>query len=106
MFEPRNPQDVMDDVEIVLKKQLSDIATIREQIKDLNMFEVGIRKRDNAIFYFSYHIWKNESDIRFQITASRLPPETAHRLDISIEEFKNDYIQYSQKSRAILPKRS
>jgi hypothetical protein len=85
-----------------LKARIAKAEELRAEIEKLNMFEVGIRKSDNGIVHLNY-LLNTEPELRIEV--SILPPTGQSPFTITLEQFKENYIPYSQKARTILPKR-
>lgn len=86
------------------EKKIAEFKKIKSEIEKLDMYEVGIRKSDNAVFYFEFTLDTFGPSV-FSIKATRMPPGNSQILMLSIVDFQRDFVQYSNKARAILPKR-
>lgn len=83
--------------------RIKEYKNLKVLIEGLDMYEVGIRKSDNAVFYFEFALESFGPGL-FNIKATRMPPGNSQILMLSIADFQRDFVQYSNKARAILPK--
>lgn len=82
--------------------RLDRLVKLRAEIKDLRFYEVGIRKSDNAVCFLSYRL---EYNVQPTVLVTVLPP-FGNPGRITLDEWKNNFVEYSQKARTILPKKS
>ena len=90
------------------KQAISQLEKTLAEFNSFKQYEVGIRKIDNVVVHIAYHLSNSgmmNMPYQIEIYIHVLPPDgnTSHK--ITVEEFKNGFVEYSPKARTILPKR-
>jgi hypothetical protein len=80
--------------------RIKTLEELKEKIKGVAFYECGIRKRDHKIAHFTFLLNGVEAMVEVKL------PQMGESYRIGLEDFANDYVPYSQKTRAILPKRN
>jgi hypothetical protein len=94
----------VDNLEVMiadLEDRAAKLKELLEKIKPIKMFEVGIRKSDNAVCHFEFEL---DFGHKASVMVTVLPPKTS-ATRITLEEWIENYVEYSPKARSILPKR-
>ena len=74
---------------------------LKDKVSKLNMYECGIRKSDHRVCYFRFSLGAG-GDCSVQVTV----PSHNESYTTTIDTFITDFVAYSEKTRALLPKRS
>jgi hypothetical protein len=82
-----------------IEKRLEDLKILQEKIKSIKFYECGIRKLDHKVCYFFFTLSGVEGLVDVRI------PQSSESYRINLDTFVMDYIPYSAKTRALLPKR-
>lgn len=80
--------------------KITKLTALLDQIKTLKFYECGIRKTDHRICFFDFSLTGTDAVVTVKI------PKTSESYQTNIACFISDYVPYSEKTRAILPKRS
>jgi len=89
-----------------LQSKIADYKSVIDEIKGLDFYEVGIRKVDNQVCHMTYELkQRTYNKLEAQVIATGLPPSIGNVYVLSLQEWKDGYVEYSPKARTILPKR-
>ena len=91
------------------KKAIVSLEKVLLELKNLKCYEVGIRKSDNAVVHLSFTLgsrgYMMGDDSFIEVNVHVLPPSGQIPYRITVQEFKDNFVEYSAKARVILPSR-
>lgn len=93
-----NDDNIKNALEIAEKRVVA-LTELREKIKGIKFYECGIRKLDHKICHFFFTLVGQDAVVDVRI------PSSSESYRIGLDSFSSDYIPYSEKARALLPKR-
>jgi hypothetical protein len=92
-----------DNINIEIRKledKIDKLNKLKTNIKDLDLYECGIRKTDNKLCFFTFSISGVDALVAVRV------PQNNELYNITLDSFTLDYVPYSKKMRILLPKRS
>jgi hypothetical protein len=82
------------------EEKIDKLKKLKESIKELDLYECGIRKLDNKLCFFTFSISGVDALVAVRV------PQNNELYNITLDSFNIDYVPYSKKMRVLLPKRS
>jgi hypothetical protein len=86
------------------KRTIEELENVKKQLEELKKVEVAIRTRDNQMVYVEYMV-ETVGAVKIMVKVFRLPPGgSSDYIRIPLEDFQKDYIEYTKKTRIVMPK--
>lgn len=83
-----------------LEDKIDKLKKLKDTIKELELYECGIRKTDNKLCFFTFSISGVDALVAVRV------PQNNELYNVTLDSFNIDYVPYSKKMRILLPKRS
>ena len=83
------------------EEKLVKLRALKDKVSKMEFYECGIRKSDHRLCYFKF-VLGGSVDAAVEVNI----PSHNENYKTTLEDFEKNYVPYSKKTRAILPKRN